>query len=130
MLGENVRSRRIELGIGQVALAQKTGIPAQSLWRIEAGEITSPRLPLLVKLADALGVTLDELVRGKRPRRRKKSSWNPTEEQVRHALVTFLGPNWRDEYCKSSGDEEEFVGDMRRALSSVLGEVLRERLET
>lgn len=62
-LGEKIRKRREELGLNQVDLAELTGIPQGNLSRFETGHIQWPRGNCIVKLADALQVTTDYLLR-------------------------------------------------------------------
>lgn len=56
-LAEAVRLRREELGWSQRKLAERAGISRPSVTRFEAGG-TTPTLPLLQRLAQALGLTL------------------------------------------------------------------------
>ena len=56
-LGEAVRSRREELGWSQRQLAEHAGMTQPAVARFEAGG-TTPTLPLLERLADALDLTL------------------------------------------------------------------------
>ena len=56
-LAEAIRSRREELGWSQRQLAERAGMTQPGIARIEAGG-TTPTLPLLERLASALGLTL------------------------------------------------------------------------
>jgi HTH-type transcriptional regulator / antitoxin HipB len=56
-LAEAVRLRREELGWSQRQLAERAGMSQPGVARFEAGG-TTPTLPLLERLADALGLTL------------------------------------------------------------------------
>ena len=60
-LGAKVKYYRTIGGMNQTVLAQKLGISYQYLSRIECGK-QSPSFPLLVALAEELGVDLAELV--------------------------------------------------------------------
>jgi HTH-type transcriptional regulator / antitoxin HipB len=57
-LAEAVRLRREELGWSQRQLAERAGMSQPGVARFEAGG-TTPTLPLLERLADALGLTLN-----------------------------------------------------------------------
>jgi HTH-type transcriptional regulator / antitoxin HipB len=57
-LAEAVRSRREELGLSQRQLAERAGMTQPGVARFEAGG-TTPTLPLLERLAIALGLTLN-----------------------------------------------------------------------
>ncbi len=56
-LAETVRTRREELGLSQRQLAERAGMTQPGIARFEAGG-TTPRLPLLERLATALKLTL------------------------------------------------------------------------
>jgi ribosome-binding protein aMBF1 (putative translation factor) len=56
-LAEAIRSRREELGWSQRQLAERAGMTQPGIARFEAGG-TTPTLPLLERLAAALGLTL------------------------------------------------------------------------
>jgi HTH-type transcriptional regulator/antitoxin HipB len=56
-LAEAVRARREELGWSQRKLAERAGMTQPGIARFEAGG-TTPTLPLLERLADALGLKL------------------------------------------------------------------------
>jgi ribosome-binding protein aMBF1 (putative translation factor) len=57
-LAEAVRERREELGLSQRQLAERAGMTQPGVARFEAGG-TTPTLPLLERLAVALGLTLN-----------------------------------------------------------------------
>jgi len=56
-LGRLVHDRRIELGLSQAELAEWCGMKQPQISRFEGGG-TVPTLPLLRRLADALGADL------------------------------------------------------------------------
>ena len=60
-IGENVRQRRAALGKSTIALGRETGVTGQMISMIEMGH-RRPSLVLAMKLAEALGCTLSELV--------------------------------------------------------------------
>lgn len=60
-IGENVRQRRTALGKSTIALGRETGVTGQMISMIEMGH-RRPSLVLAMKLAEALGCTLSELV--------------------------------------------------------------------
>jgi HTH-type transcriptional regulator / antitoxin HipB len=57
-LADAVRTRREELGLSQRQLAERAGMTQPGIARFEAGG-TTPTLPLLERLATALGLTLN-----------------------------------------------------------------------
>ncbi len=62
MLAKRVKECRKQKGWSQQKLAEKTGLSFNTVTKIEQGVGDSPTLKTLLKLADALGVGLDELV--------------------------------------------------------------------
>lgn len=62
-LGQQIRLARVRLKMRQRTLAAIIGMRQSSLSRIE-NEFRNPELETAFKIADALGVTLDELRRG------------------------------------------------------------------
>lgn len=54
-----LRFLRAEAGLTVAALAEKSSINRTYIHNLETGRRADPRLSLLVKLADALGVSLD-----------------------------------------------------------------------
>jgi len=50
------------LKISQDQLAKKANIPFSTLVKIEAGYTLNPSMETLIKIADAFGVSLDEVV--------------------------------------------------------------------
>lgn len=59
-LHEIIRQRRSELGVSQAELAAKVGVDKRQIRRYESGE-TQPTLPIAKAIAQALGISLDEL---------------------------------------------------------------------
>lgn len=74
-IGEQLKAWRAARGLSQRALAEKAGVGAVLVARLELGQ-TDPRLSTLRRLAEALNVTVGELVdgapgTGKRPARKR-----------------------------------------------------------
>nr|WP_294858684.1 helix-turn-helix transcriptional regulator [uncultured Fluviicola sp.] len=61
IIGDNIISRRTELGIKQIDLATSIGIEDSALRRIEKGK-TNPTAKTLLKIAIALNTEVSELV--------------------------------------------------------------------
>ena len=55
-----MKFRRIELGMSQTELAERSGVTRQTIGLIEAGEF-NPSIKLCIAICRALGVTLNEL---------------------------------------------------------------------
>ena len=67
-----LKQARERAGLSQPALARAAGIPVGTLRNWEQN-VREPRLPAAVKLADALGCTLDELAGRTPPKKGGKS---------------------------------------------------------
>lgn len=61
-LGKRIKDLRSKLKISQDQLAKKADIPFSTLVKIEAGYTPNPSMGTLIKIADAFGISLDELV--------------------------------------------------------------------
>jgi len=59
---KNLSKIRKEKGFTQEGLARKADISFHTLVKIESGGIKNPRIETVVKLAKALGISLDDLV--------------------------------------------------------------------
>lgn len=59
---KNLKKLRNKKGWSQEKLAREAGISYIALVKIERGSIKNPKLQTLIKLARALGVSLDKLV--------------------------------------------------------------------
>ena len=62
MLSENIKKYRNKLGLTQEALARKANISYNTIIKLESKGIVDPRMETLKKLADALDVSIDDLV--------------------------------------------------------------------
>ena len=60
---KNLKKLRKQKGWSQEKLAREAGISYQTLIKIEQGRIKNPKLETLIKLAKALGTSLDKLVK-------------------------------------------------------------------
>ena len=58
---ENLRNRRVQLGMNQTELAKKIGVTPTTIWLYERGEAT-PKIDIALRLAKVLGVTIEQLV--------------------------------------------------------------------
>ena len=59
--GQRLRTLRLKAGLTQVALAESSGVDANTIARLERGEHT-PSNPTLKKLAEALGVKVSDIL--------------------------------------------------------------------
>ena len=62
MIAGNIKKFRIELKLTQEALARKADLSYNTIIKLESGASPTPRIDTLVKVADALEISLDKLV--------------------------------------------------------------------
>ncbi len=62
MLAQNIRKLRFKKGLSQEKLARLANISNATLVKIECGVAKEPTITTVAKIADALGVSIDELV--------------------------------------------------------------------
>ncbi|MDO8664099.1 MAG: helix-turn-helix transcriptional regulator [Candidatus Liptonbacteria bacterium] len=62
-IGENIKKRRTKLGLSQENFAQKSGVKYTTLTKIESGVIKTPSVLMMEKIAKALGVSIEELLK-------------------------------------------------------------------
>lgn len=62
------------------ALAKKSGLNRETLTHILMGRTKNPGIYTIMKIADALNISLDELV-GRKPKTQKKSNFNSTIDE-------------------------------------------------
>ena len=63
MLAENIKRYRKEKGLSQRALVRASDVTYSELSKIEAGYIQNPGVITVKKIAMALGVSLDDLMK-------------------------------------------------------------------
>lgn len=62
-LGKRIKGLRLKIELSQDAFARKADIPYMTLTNIETGVIKKPSVFVMAKIAKALNMTLDELIR-------------------------------------------------------------------
>jgi len=62
-IGENIKKRRTKLGLSQEDFAQKSGVKYTTLTKIETGVIKTPSVAIVAKIAKALGVSIEDLLK-------------------------------------------------------------------
>ena len=63
VIGNNIRKFRNKLKISQDTLSKKTGLAFHTIAKIESGVTPDPRIGTVNRIADVLGVTLDDLIK-------------------------------------------------------------------
>ena len=80
-IGENIKKRRIAMGMSQVKLAAEIGETKQTLWKYESGTVTNIPLAKIEALAAALSCEPAELL-----------GWEPEKGRVLGALAEETVP--------------------------------------
>ena len=62
-IGNNIKALRLKLGISQDTLSKKADLAFHTISKIEAGSTPNPTIETVKKIADALGVSLDDLMK-------------------------------------------------------------------
>jgi len=62
-IGENIKKRRTKLGLSQEDFAQKSGVKYTTFTKIESGVIKTPSVLMVEKIAKALGVSIEDLLK-------------------------------------------------------------------
>ena len=62
-IGENIKKRRAKQGLSQEDFAKKSGVKYTTLTKIENNVIKKPSVLVMAKIAKALGVNIEELIR-------------------------------------------------------------------
>ncbi len=61
-IAKNIKKYRDKLGISQDKLSKLAGVTLHTIAKIETGSTPDPRIETLRKIADALGVGVDDLI--------------------------------------------------------------------
>jgi len=62
-IGIRIKKLRAKAGLTQEGLSRKANIPYTTLTKVETGEIKNPSVRVTAKIADALGVSMENLVK-------------------------------------------------------------------
>jgi transcriptional regulator with XRE-family HTH domain len=63
IISENIKKLRNKLGLTQDDLAKKADIKYTILMKVESGAINKPNVQTMAKIAKALGVNIEDLIR-------------------------------------------------------------------
>jgi transcriptional regulator with XRE-family HTH domain len=64
-IGENIKKYRNKLGMTQDDLVRKSGVKHTTLTKIEGDFVQKPSVQVIAKIAKALGVSIEELIKQK-----------------------------------------------------------------
>ena len=62
-IGENIKRYRNKQGLSQEDFAKKSGVKYTTLTKIESNVIKKPSVLIMAKLAKALGVNIEDLIK-------------------------------------------------------------------
>jgi transcriptional regulator with XRE-family HTH domain len=62
-IGDNIKKYRNKLGISQDVLSKKANLAFHTIAKIEAGSTPDPRIETVKKIANALDISLDDLMK-------------------------------------------------------------------
>lgn len=62
-IAKNIKKYRSQLGVSQDRLSKLANVTLHTLTKIESGATADPRIETVNRIANALGVTLDDLMK-------------------------------------------------------------------
>ena len=62
-IGKNIKKYRIRQGLSQEDFAKESGVKYTTLTKIESNVIKKPSVLIMAKLAKALGVNIEDLIK-------------------------------------------------------------------
>jgi len=62
IIADNIKKYRNKIGISQDVLSKRANLAFHTIAKIEAGSTPNPTIDTVKKIADALGVSLDNLM--------------------------------------------------------------------
>ena len=63
IIADNIKKYRNKIGISQDVLSKRANLAFHTIAKIEAGSTPKPTIDTVKKIADALGVSLDDLMK-------------------------------------------------------------------
>ena len=97
MTGKKVRELRKANNLTMSELAKKSGTASSYISDLENGKIKNPSINKIEKIAEALGVSLDELREHKKAMKNFANSWNSKSEEERNSIINKTKEKWETE---------------------------------
>ena len=63
IIADNIKKYRNKIGISQDVLSKRANLAFHTIAKIEAGSTPDPRIETVKKIANSLGVSLDDLMK-------------------------------------------------------------------
>ena len=63
IISQNIKKLRAKLGLTQDDLAKKANIKYTTLMKVESGTVNKPSVQTMAKIAKALGVSIEDLLK-------------------------------------------------------------------
>lgn len=131
--GERIKAIRKQSGLSQIELAEKAGIAVNSLRLYEAGK-REPKIDAVTKLAEALGVTKQELLGWSReptPLDEAILEFYPGYDLTKETIPEYLARKEKEKKTEPSQPAKPEVTeeDIKFALFGGAGEITDEMFE-
>ena len=104
LIGEEIKKRRIQLGLSKAELSEKTGISNSYISMLESGDRRSPSLDILLKISNALDYdfTDDKILNSDF----RKSTLNSIQQFIYDSFCDFLTCINLESYWKDMSPED------------------------
>ena len=116
--GERIKKLRLELGMSQEELGEKIGVQKAAINKYETGIVVNLKRGIIVKLAEALGVSASYLMGW--DDERDEEFWgnvvDPDDEVMQYAEELRRSPGMRMMFDAAKGCTED---DMRRVAAMI-----------
>lgn len=123
-IGEQIRSERERRGISQKKLAEIAGVPAITLQQYERGVTKRPRIDQLSKIAQALGLSVDDFLASKPAEtrigdriRQRRGELGLTQEELASKIGTIKQTVYKYEHGVVSNIPSNRLAEIASALA-------------
>jgi XRE family transcriptional regulator, master regulator for biofilm formation len=100
MIGQRINKLRLEKKISISELAERSGVAKSYISKLEKGIKTNPSIQLLEKVADALEVTIDDILHDKAPAQEEEEIDKQWLSLIRKAMVSGVSKEQFQEFLE------------------------------